>query len=119
MHIVATWPRRRVTHLPPGSSSPRSETDFPSACFVSISYRGLMVTGMIIVDNPGSDEHAYWPIVHAEWNGWTPADFIFPSFLFLVGISLVYSFDARRQRGQTKRQILWNVFQRTLILIAI
>ena len=60
-------------------------------------YRGLMVAGMIVVDNPGSDEHAYWPIMHAEWNGWTPADFIFPSFLFLMGISLVYSFDARRQ----------------------
>jgi predicted acyltransferase len=45
-------------------------------------YRGLMVAGMIIVDNPGSDEHAYWPIMHAKWNGWTPADFIFPSFLF-------------------------------------
>jgi predicted acyltransferase len=74
---------------------------------------------MIIVDNPGSDEHAYWPIMHAKWNGWTPADFIFPSFLFLVGISLVYSFDARRQRGETNKQILWHVFKRSLILIAI
>jgi predicted acyltransferase len=82
-------------------------------------YRGLMVAGMIIVDNPGSDEHAYWPIMHAEWNGWTPADFIFPSFLFLVGISLVYSFEARRQRGESKRQILWHVLKRSLILIAI
>ncbi len=61
-------------------------------------YRGLMVAGMILVDNPGSDEHACWPIMHAKWNGWTPADFIFPSFLFLVGISMVYSFAARRQR---------------------
>ena len=52
-------------------------------------YRGLMVAGMILVDNPGSDEGAYWPIIHAKWNGWTPADFIFPSFLFLVGISMV------------------------------
>ena len=82
-------------------------------------YRGLMVAGMIIVDNPGSDEHAYWPLRHAQWNGWTPADFIFPSFLFLVGISLVYSFAARRQRGETKKQILWHVFTRSLILIAI
>src|SRR5262245_450148 len=82
-------------------------------------YRGLMVASMILVDNPGSDEHAYWPIMHAKWNGWTPADFIFPSFLFLVGISLVYSFDARRQRGETSQQILWHSFKRTLILIAI
>ena len=82
-------------------------------------YRGLMVAAMIVVDNPGSDEGAYWPIVHAKWNGWTPADFIFPSFLFLVGISLVYSFEARLERGQTRKQILWHAFKRTLILIGI
>ena len=44
-------------------------------------FRGLAVAGMILVDNPGSDDKAYWAIKHAEWNGWTPADFIFPSFL--------------------------------------
>src|ERR1700689_660947 len=82
-------------------------------------FRGLSVAGMILVDNPGSDEKVYWPIAHAEWNGWSPADFIFPSFLFLVGISLVYSFDVRRQCGQTNRQILWHVLKRSLILIAV
>lgn len=82
-------------------------------------YRGLMVAGMIMVDNPGSDEKAYWPIVHAEWNGWHPADFIFPSFLFLVGISMVYSFAARLGRGETRRHILLHAFKRSLLLIAI
>ena len=82
-------------------------------------YRGLMVAGMILVDNPGSDEKAYWPIMHARWNGWTPADFIFPSFLFLVGISMVYSFAARQKRGETKRQIFLHAIKRSLILIAI
>jgi predicted acyltransferase len=82
-------------------------------------YRGLMVAGMIAVDNPGSDERAYWPIMHTKWNGWTPADFIFPSFLFLVGISMVYSFAARRERGETKRQIFAHAIKRSLLLIAI
>jgi len=82
-------------------------------------YRGLMVAGMIVVDNPGSDEHAYWPIMHTKWNGWTPADFIFPSFLFLVGISMVYSYSARRERGDTKQQIFAHAIKRSLILIAI
>ena len=82
-------------------------------------YRGLLVAGMILVDNPGNDEQAYWPIMHAKWNGWTPADFIFPSFLFLVGISMVYSFAARLERGETKRQIFVHVIKRSLILIAI
>ena len=61
---------------------------------------------MIVVDNPGSDDLAYWPIKHADWNGWTCADFIFPSFLFLVGISMVYSFSVRLQRGESRKQIL-------------
>ncbi len=82
-------------------------------------YRGLAVAGMILVDNPGSDEGAYWPIKHAEWNGWTPADLIFPSFLFLVGISLVFSFQSRMRRGDSRGAILSHVFKRSLILIAI
>ena len=82
-------------------------------------YRGLMVAGMILVDNPGSDENAYWPMIHTKWNGWTAADFIFPSFLFLVGISMVYSYAARRERGDTKRQIFAHAIKRSLILIAI
>ena len=55
-------------------------------------FRGLLVAGMILVDN--GDDKSYWAIKHAEWNGWTPADFIFPSFLFLVGVSLVFSYSA-------------------------
>ena len=82
-------------------------------------FRGLCVAGMIVVDNPGSDPKAYWPIMHAEWNGWTPADFIFPSFLFLVGISSVFSLASRQQRGQSRSQILVHALWRTLMLIAI
>jgi predicted acyltransferase len=82
-------------------------------------FRGLAVAGMIIVDNPGSDDLAYGPIKHADWNGWTSADFIFPSFLFLVGISMVFSFAARLQRGESRTQILLHAFKRSLMLIAI
>ena len=82
-------------------------------------YRGLAVAGMILVDNPGSDDLAYWPIKHAVWNGWTPADLIFPSFLFLVGVSMVFSFAARLRRGESRKRIFLHVCQRTLILIAI
>lgn len=82
-------------------------------------YRGLCVAGMIIVDNPGSDTGAHWPIIHAQWNGWTPADFIFPSFLFLVGISLVFSVASRLQRGQSRSDIFVHALWRSLILVAV
>jgi predicted acyltransferase len=92
----------------------------PSERLTSVDlYRGLAVAGMILVDNPGSDDLAYWPIKHAEWNGWTPADFIFPSFLFLVGVSMVFSFNARLRRGESRGQILIHAFKRSLILIAV
>ena len=82
-------------------------------------FRGLAVAGMILVDNPGSDDHAYWAIRHAEWNGWTSADFIFPSFLFLVGISMVFSFSARLSRGESRQDIFIHVLKRCLLLILI
>jgi predicted acyltransferase len=82
-------------------------------------YRGLAVAGMILVDNPGSDDLAYWPIKHTEWNGWTPADLIFPSFVFLVGVSMVFSLAARLRRGESRQRIFLHVLWRTLILIAV
>jgi predicted acyltransferase len=92
----------------------------PSERLMSVDfYRGLAVAGMILVDNPGSDDLAYGPIKHAEWNGWTPADFIFPSFIFLVGVSMVFSFAARLRRGESRRKIFNHVLVRTVLLIAI
>jgi predicted acyltransferase len=82
-------------------------------------FRGLCVAGMILVDNPGDEAAAYGPIKHAEWNGWTPADFIFPSFVFLVGISIVFSFRARLQRGESRQRIFVHAVKRALILIAV
>lgn len=42
--------------------------------------------GMILVDNSGP--YPPWFIDHAEWNGLTPADLIFPSFLFIMGMAV-------------------------------
>jgi predicted acyltransferase len=51
-------------------------------------FRGLTVAGMVIVNNPGDWSSVYWPLLHAEWDGWTPTDLIFPFFLFIVGTSI-------------------------------
>ena len=51
-------------------------------------FRGLTVAGMVIVNNPGDWSTVYWPLLHAEWDGWTPTDLIFPFFLFIVGVSI-------------------------------
>jgi predicted acyltransferase len=54
-------------------------------------FRGLTMASMVIVNNPGDWGHVYWPLLHAEWNGWTPTDLIFPFFLFMVGVSMTLS----------------------------
>ena len=50
-------------------------------------FRGATIAGMLLVNNPGSWSAIYAPLEHAEWNGWTPTDLIFPFFLFIVGIT--------------------------------
>jgi predicted acyltransferase len=51
-------------------------------------FRGITIAGMVIVNNPGDWGTVYWPLLHAEWHGWTPTDLIFPFFLFIVGAVL-------------------------------
>jgi predicted acyltransferase len=105
--------------LTPLALDPAGQPQLPGRLVCLDVYRGLAVAGMILVDNPGSDAKAYWPIIHAEWNGWTPADFIFPSFLFLAGISIVFSFSSRLQRGASRPTIFSHAIWRSLLLIAV
>jgi predicted acyltransferase len=49
------------------------------------------MAAMVIVNNPGDWNTVYWPLLHAEWNGWTPTDLVFPFFLFAVGVSITLS----------------------------
>jgi predicted acyltransferase len=51
-------------------------------------FRGVTVAAMVIVNNPGDWGAVYWPLLHAEWHGWTPTDLVFPFFLFIVGVSI-------------------------------
>jgi predicted acyltransferase len=52
-------------------------------------FRGLAVVGMILVNNPGDPALQFPWLAHAPWNGLTAGDFVFPFFLFSVGMSLV------------------------------
>ncbi|MBQ0024595.1 MAG: DUF1624 domain-containing protein [Bacteroidales bacterium] len=54
--------------------------------------RGMTVTGMILVNNPGSWGHIFPPLRHAPWSGCTPTDLVFPFFLFCVGVAMAFSF---------------------------
>jgi predicted acyltransferase len=56
--------------------------------------RGMTIFFMIIVNTPGTWEYVYAPLQHAKWNGWTPTDLVFPFFVFIVGLSMSFSFKA-------------------------
>lgn len=57
--------------------------------------RGLTIAGMIIVNDPGSWASVFSPLRHADWHGITPTDFVFPFFLFIVGVSIVLAYSKR------------------------
>lgn len=82
-------------------------------------FRGLTIAGMILVNNPGDWNSVYPPLLHAEWNGWTPTDLIFPFFLFIVGVSMVFSFSVRRQRGASCGRLMLHAVRRSAIIFAI
>ena len=73
-------------------------------------FRGATMAAMVIVNNPGDWANVYWPLLHAEWDGWTPTDLIFPFFLFIVGVSITLS----------RKSASWgSILRRGLLIIAI
>ncbi len=82
-------------------------------------FRGITIAGMILVNNPGTWSKVYPPLLHAPWNGWTPTDFVFPFFLFIVGVAMSLSFSKRIERGDSTAQLFSKVLRRTLIIFAI
>ena len=82
-------------------------------------FRGATIAAMILVNDPGSWGHIYPPLEHAEWNGWTPTDLIFPFFLFIVGVSMTLSFASRIARGITRRALAIHVVRRAALIFAI
>jgi predicted acyltransferase len=82
-------------------------------------FRGLTVAAMILVNNPGTYEAMYRPLMHAAWNGWTFTDCVFPFFLFIAGVSMPLAFAKRMEKGESRRSIEWHVVRRTLIIFAL
>ncbi|WP_250631565.1 acyltransferase family protein [Rhodoflexus caldus] len=77
-------------------------------------FRGITIAGMILVNNPGSWAHMYAPLSHAAWHGWTPTDLVFPFFLFIVGVAIVFALSATvEQSKEGKRAAVRKAFIRS------
>jgi predicted acyltransferase len=82
-------------------------------------FRGLTVALMILVNNPGSWGNIYAPLEHAEWNGCTPTDLVFPFFLFIVGVSIAYAMGSKKLDSATHHKTILRALKRGLILFGL
>jgi predicted acyltransferase len=82
-------------------------------------FRGITILMMIFVNNPGSWNYMYAPFKHAEWNGWTPTDAIFPFFIFIMGVSIVWAFTNKIEAGIARQQLYKEIASRTLKLFGL
>src|SRR5512137_2883748 len=83
------------------------------------AFRGATIAGMILVNNPGQWDAIYPQLRHAAWHGWTFTDFIFPFFLWIVGVAMTFSFAKRLEMGDSSSKLLRHVFQRASIIFLI
>jgi predicted acyltransferase len=80
--------------------------------------RGLCVAGMVLVNFPADWVLRYPQLSHADWDGSTATDMIFPMFLFLAGFSMTLSCVSRTLRGQSRLRLAWHVVIRSFLLMA-
>ncbi len=82
-------------------------------------FRGLTILFMILVNNPGNGRYVYWPLEHSKWNGLTPTDLVFPFFLFIAGVSIVFALSSRKESGKGYSALVRTIFRRSLLLVLI
>lgn len=83
------------------------------------AFRGLTIAAMILVNNPGHWGHVYAPLQHADWHGWTPADLVFPFFLFIVGTSMVLAFARQRAAGVSRARMTLRATRRAVVIVTL
>src|SRR5687768_15583957 len=79
-------------------------------------FRGITIAAMILVNNPGTSP-VYWPLEHAAWHGLTPTDWIFPFFLFIVGVAIPISLGRNATvMERARRQLYFKIIHRAAII---
>ena len=81
-------------------------------------FRGMTIAGMVLVNNPGKWSAIYGPLKHAEWHGITPTDYIFPFFLFIVGVAIPIALSKRVAAGIT-RDVYFKIISRSFLIFAL
>lgn len=77
-------------------------------------FRGMTICLMIVVNTPGNEETTYAPLHHAVWNGFTPTDLVFPSFMFAVGNAM--SFVSRKWSQMSSSAVVSKIIKRSFLI---
>lgn len=83
------------------------------------AFRGMTIAGMILVNKISLEEKAYPFLLHADWNGCTLTDLIFPFFLFIMGVAMAFSLRKYQEKRQIKSSVYPKIIFRTLILFVL
>ena len=89
----------------------------PSARLLSLDvFRGLVIAAMILVTDPGTYAHTFHQLRHADWDGATATDMIFPAFLFMAGVAIPFSIAAQLNKQATRGAITLRILRRAVVL---
>jgi heparan-alpha-glucosaminide N-acetyltransferase len=82
--------------------------------------RGLTLLLMLFVNDLNMDVAPAWlGHMKADFDGMGLADWVFPGFLFMVGMAIPYSFSKRISQGMTLAENSRHIFIRTISLLII
>lgn len=76
-----------------------------------------LVKAICLLFPGGEGSWLFQQMNHSAWDGLRLYDTIFPTFLFIAGISFPFSYASQLARGATKGQVYAKIFRRALILV--
>lgn len=79
-------------------------------------FRGIVIAAMILVTDPGTYAHTWHQLRHAEWNGATATDMIFPAFLFMVGLAIPFSLGSHAELDTSRSRPALRIIRRSITL---
>jgi len=120
--LAAPLPAR--AHAKPGLVQQRlySLDAYRGLIMITLAFSGFGLAATAVNHLKAEGNAPLWQAVyhqfeHAEWVGCGYWDLIQPSFMFMVGAAMAFSYAKRRQHGQSYPQLLGHAMWRSLVLV--
>ena len=100
----------------------RSLDAYRGLIMITLSFAGFGLAATAKNHLRADADASFWQVVqyqfsHAQWVGCSYWDLIQPSFMFMVGVSMAYSYAKRQRLGHSYRRMLGHAAWRSLVLI--